>query len=113
MQKRQLQMGEMVRRALAEICLASAFHDPILAGVSPTISSVVMSADLKNASVFFVAAGREQEKQVVVALNQLVPFFKKNLAKKLDIRFIPHLRFIADDSFQKAAHIETLLHHLK
>ena len=113
MNKRQLQMGEVIRHALAEVFLAEVFHDPCLQNLRFTISSVVMSPDLKNAKVFFVASGQEQSRAVVTALNKLVPFFKRSLAKKLQIRFMPTMRFIADDSFQIAEHIETLLHNLK
>ncbi|MCX8516157.1 MAG: 30S ribosome-binding factor RbfA, partial [Alphaproteobacteria bacterium] len=84
-----------------------------LQGLVITISSVMMSPDLKNARVFFVAQRQEQNSEVVQALNRAVPFFKKILAKKLRARFVPHLRFLADDSFQVAEEIETLLHHLR
>ncbi len=108
-----MQMGEIIRHALAEVLLTEQFHDAALQNLVLTISSVMMSPDLKNAKVFFVAAGREQEREVVTALNKLVPFLKKMLAKKLRIRFMPQLRFIADNSFQIAEHIESLLHNIK
>lgn len=107
--QRQLQQGELVRHALAEIFIQQPPQHEKLRGLLITISSVVMSPDLKNAKVYFVAQKKEQDKEVSKALNNSVPYLKKLLSGKLRSRFLPNLKFFPDNSFEIAEHIESIL----
>ena len=55
--QRQLRAGELIRHALVEVLREEEIHDPVLAGVSVTVSEVRLSADLKHANCFVEPLG--------------------------------------------------------
>jgi ribosome-binding factor A len=107
--QRQLRVGEMVRHALVEIIGRSSFRDPDLADLQVTVTAVSMSPDMSNGTVFIVPFGDSDATTLVRALNRAAPFLRRELAREVDLRRVPELRFKADISFGEANRIETLL----
>jgi ribosome-binding factor A len=107
--QRQLRAGELVRHALMEIFAREELEDPALAGVSVTVTEVRMSPDLKHAAAFCAPLGGEDMQKVVTALNRAQGFLRGRLARTIDLRFTPTLKFIADQTFEEAARIGRLL----
>lgn len=105
---RPLQIGEEVRRALAQLFLTAPLCD--LDTRLMTISEVKMSSDLQHAKIFFLPLGAKASdlKTQTKQLNQASGFLRKHLGKKLSLRFIPHLHFLADAAFEKAEHMRKL-----
>ena len=65
-----------------------------------TFSNVVISSDLKNAKIFFsVINNKFSEKKIQIELNKRVKIFRKYLAKQLEIKYIPLLKFYHDDTY--------------
>ena len=106
--QRQLRAGELVRHALVEILREEEPDDPALAGVSITVSEVRMSPDLRHATVFVMPLGGGQAGEVVKALNRVSKFVRGRLGHAVDMKFTPELKFLHDDSFENAAHIDRL-----
>ena len=104
--QRQLQMGENLKRILAEIFLKNNYSS--INGNITTILEVSMSPDLKNAKVFIDVFGNNAN-HIVEKLNKLVPNIRHQIAKKLTARTIPELSFVLDETYKKAHHIEQLL----
>ena len=107
--QRQLRAGELIRHALVEIFQREGFREPALQGVSLTVSEVRVSPDLKNASVFAAPLGGEQQAEVVDALNHAAPHIRGLLGKKIDLKFTPALKFLADETFAEAQKIDAIL----
>jgi ribosome-binding factor A len=107
--QRQLRAGELVRHALMEIFAREELEDPALAGVSITVTEVRMSPDLKHAAAFCAPLGGQDMGRVVTALNRAQGFLRGRLARIADLRFTPTLIFLADDTFDEAQRIGTLL----
>jgi ribosome-binding factor A len=107
--QRQLRVGEEVRHAMAEILASAHLHDPDLVGQSVTVTEVRMSPDLRNATVFVTPLGGFELARVVTGLRRAAPFLRGELARALDLRFVPRLSFEPDLSFDEAARIERLL----
>ena len=108
--QRQLRAGELVRHALVEILRDEDLADPALAGVSVTLSEVRMSADLKHALAFVEPlGGGEHAAEVVAGLNRASGLLRGKLGRLIQLRFTPSLKFIHDDSFDAAAHMNRLL----
>jgi ribosome-binding factor A len=107
--QRQLRAGELVRHTLVEILRAEDLADPALAGVSVTISQVKISPDLKHAVCFVEPLGGENAPAVVAGLNRAAGLLRGRLGHLIDMRFTPSLKFVHDDSFDAATHMNRLL----
>jgi ribosome-binding factor A len=107
--QRQLRAGELVRHALVEILREEALQDPALAGVSVTVTEVKMSPDLKHAICFAMPLGGAHAAEVVAGLNRVAKFLRGRLGHAIDLRFTPALKFVRDESFDAADHMNQLL----
>ena len=103
-------MGETVRHATARILARASFRDPDLQELDMvTVSEVVMSPDLKQATAFVSMLGRDDTDDTVAALNRAAGRIRGELGRMLDAKFTPRLRFQRDRSFEEADRIETLI----
>ncbi|MFN3859766.1 MAG: 30S ribosome-binding factor RbfA [Caulobacter sp.] len=115
--QRQLRAGELIRHALVEVLREEEISDPALSGVSVTVSEVRMSPDLKHALCFVEPLGAGVEgasvagqptTEVVAALNRAARFLRGRLGRHIDMKFTPDLKFIHDESFNAASHMDRL-----
>jgi ribosome-binding factor A len=107
--QRQLRAGELVRHALVEILRTETFVDPVLADTSITIGEVRVSPDLKQALCFVEPLGGVRADAVIEALNRASKFLRLRLGQSIEMKFTPALKFVHDDSFDTATHINKLL----
>ena len=68
-----------------------------------------MSPDLKNARAYILPLGGKNLDKAVNILTEFSYLVRKALSKKLDIKFLPRVSFIADKSFDYAEKIEKLI----
>lgn len=108
--QRQLRVGEELRHGLAELLERGDMRDPVLREARITVTMVDVSPDLRNATAFVVPLGGEHADEILAAMRRAAPFFRARLAKMIDLRFAPEIRFELDRSFDNAARIEKLLH---
>jgi len=105
--KRSDRVSDMIRRVIGEMLLRD-LSDPRL--VSVTITAVEMTADLKIATVFFSAMGKQaQEEASLHGLQSAAGYIKKRLGKELRLRFVPDLLFKVDRTFDYGNQIDRLL----
>jgi len=107
--QRQLRVGEMIRHALAEMLARGAVHDPILEGHVITVPEVRMSADLRVATIYVMPLGGHDQTQVVTALDRNRKFLRGEIARSVNLKFAPDIRFRIDERFDEAQRIEKLL----
>ncbi len=107
--QRQLRAGELVRRALSEIIAEGELHDPALSGRAVTVTEVRMSPDLRHAQVLIDDLMQGDRAELAQALDRAHGFLQKALAKRIDLRFTPKLRFTPDDRGEEAARLSALL----
>jgi ribosome-binding factor A len=106
--QRQLRAGELVRHALATILREETLQDPALLDASVTVTEVRMSPDLKHAICFVEPLGGVQAQAVVDGLNRVSKFLRGRLARQIELKFTPDLKFIHDQSFEEAARMNRL-----
>ncbi|MDC1255279.1 30S ribosome-binding factor RbfA [Paracoccaceae bacterium] len=106
--QRQLRVGELVRRTLAEVFSRNQIYDETLSGVSITVGEVSMSADLKIAHVFVSPLGGNKSKEVVEALNNNKVEIRKIVTKNVKLKFSPELKFLLDATFDNMDAMRTL-----
>ncbi|MGM0421522.1 MAG: 30S ribosome-binding factor RbfA [Pseudomonadota bacterium] len=108
--QRQLRVGEQIRHALFEILQRESFHDPDLAEANMlTISEVKVSPDLKNATAYVSSLKDEGEEDMIKALNRVNRFIKKEVSRRVVLRYTPKIWFKNDPGFDYALDINTLL----
>ena len=106
---RLLRVGENVRHAISAILTRGDVQDPDLERVSVTVSEVRVSPDLRNATVFVMPLGGDEDGKVTKALNRNSAFIRGEMSKVVHMKYMPRLKFKIDESFDEASHIETLL----
>jgi ribosome-binding factor A len=107
--QRQLRVGEIVRHAVAEILSQGHVHDPDLEGHIITVPEVRMSPDLKLATIYVMPLGGRDTDVVIAALERHKKFLRGEVARRVNLKFAPDIRFRADDRFDEAERIEKLL----
>lgn len=99
--QRQLQVGENVRRTLAEVLMRGDIHDPDLARMSVTVGEVRMSPDLKIATAYVMSLGGRGQDELVGLLANNKHELRRIVAKKLGLKYAPDLRFRLDTTFDQ------------
>jgi ribosome-binding factor A len=107
--QRQLRVGETVRHAVAEIFSQGNVHDPDLEGHIITVPEVRMSPDLKLATIYVMPLGGRDADIVIAALERNKKFLRGELARRVNLKFAPDIRFRTDERFDEAERIEKLL----
>ena len=107
--QRQLRVGEAVRHALAEVLAQGEVHDPVLEGHMITVPEVRMSPDLRLATIYVMPLGGRDEAAVVAALERNKRYLRGVIARKVNLKFAPDIRFRLDERFDEAERIEKLL----
>ena len=107
--QRQLRVGELVKQSLGQIFLRDEAKVPNFETKNITVTEVRMSPDLKNARAYILPLGGKNLDQAVNVLTEFSHLVRKALSKKLDIKFLPRVFFIADKSFDYAEKIEKLI----
>jgi ribosome-binding factor A len=107
--QRQLRVGETVRHAIADILSQGSVHDPDLEGHIITVPEVRMSPDLKLATIYVMALGGRDTDVVIAALERNKKFLRGEVARRVNLKFAPELRFRVDERFDEAERIEKLL----
>ncbi|MGE0239714.1 MAG: 30S ribosome-binding factor RbfA [Parvibaculaceae bacterium] len=107
--QRQLRAGELIRHALAEILLRGEVGDPALDRFGLGVHEVAMSPDLRIATVYVRPLVDGQNDQAVKLLAQHARYIRGLLAPRLDMKFMPELRFRIDTAADYADKIDRLL----
>jgi ribosome-binding factor A len=107
--QRQLRVGEIVRHALADILSQGSVHDPDLEGHIITVPEARMSPDLKLATFYVMPLGGRDIDKVVAALERNKKFLRGEVARRVNLKFAPDIRFHVDARFDEAERIEKLL----
>ncbi len=112
--QRQLRVAEQVRHELAKVLLRGHFSDEALMDAARiTVTEVRISPDLKNAKAYVMPLGGKDMDKILPALNDHSKYFQGEVARVLETKYSPKIRFIADDSFGEAQRIERILYDLQ
>jgi ribosome-binding factor A len=107
--QRALRVGELIRHALAEMLTRGDLHDPVIESHLITVPEVRMTADLRLATIYIMPLGGRDVEQVLEALNRNKRFLRGEIARRVNLKFSPDIRFRADERFDEAERIEKLL----
>lgn len=108
--QRQLRVGELVRHALADILARGEIADPDLDGVILSVPEVRMSPDLKNATALVMPLGGMNTKKVMAGLERSRRWLRGQIARRVNLKFAPDIRFQLDTRFDDDDAVTALLH---
>jgi ribosome-binding factor A len=111
--QRQLRAGELIRHALADVLMRGETGDPALEKMAVSVVEVQMSPDLRIATAYVRGLVMGQDEAILAALDRNRKYMRGLLAPKLDMKFMPELRFRIDTSLDYAQKIDALLHDPK
>ena len=103
---RKKRIDEAIKHELANILLRHP-DQPLFKQI--TVTAVDVSADLSIAKVFFSLFSDEKVKEATQVLKQAAWFLRKALARGLNLRVTPRLRFIYDESIRHGQKMSELI----
>lgn len=77
-----------------------------------TITDCKLSHDLSFCKVYFTSTSNLSQKDITKEANEAAPFIRGKLAKVLEVRNTPELRFEYDTSIEYAKNIENIINKL-
>ena len=109
MKHRMLRVNEIVRRELSTIVTRDLIFDDVLV----TINHVDVTPDLKNGHVFVSVLGSGSRGAVIELLEKNRTHLQAEMAKKVVLKYTPHLVFHLDDSTERGARVIKILEEIK
>jgi len=104
-------LADRIREIVAE-ALRRRVKDPRLGFI--TVTDAKVTADLREATVFYTVYGDENERtQTATALESVKGLLRSEVGRQTGVKFTPTLTFVADAVPENAARIEDLLRQAK
>lgn len=107
---RSQRVADLLQRAVSDI-LKKNISDPRLQQL--TITSVNVSPDLRNATVYYVGREDQELKQIQAVLVKAAGFVRCEVAKKVELRVTPKIVFAIDNVLLQAEKLNSLLHNTR
>ena len=111
--QRQLRVGQEIKKIIAEEINFGRVRNLEGKDTLVTIMEVTVSPDLKYADVYFVTSNDKLQGEVQEGLQLAANHFRKVVAGKTKLRYVPEIRFFIDTTMAEADKIEKLLHNPK
>jgi len=104
-------IADRIQEELSEVMIFEV-HDPRLDGVS--ITDVRVDRELAYADIYFSAIeGAQRAKDILAGLDHASGFLRSELAKRVNLRVFPRLRFHWDPTFERGERIDSLIASLR
>ena len=108
---RKFRVRELLMRELGEILRREI---PVETSGLVNIHDVIMSADLRSATIFVGILGTPaQKKHTGALLKKLSPHIRGQLGRNISLRYTPTLRFVMDDSIVEGDRVIALLEQIE
>ena len=109
--RRTQRVGDLILHEMADI-LQRQVKDPRVALV--TITGVDVSPDLRVAKVFYSCLDPEAPAEKILrGLESARGFIRGELARRLELKVVPDLRFQHDDSLDRGFRVQDLLESIR
>jgi ribosome-binding factor A len=107
--QRQLRVGELIRHEMADMLTRGEIHDGVIETHLITVPEVRMSPDLRLATIYVMPLGGRDAEKVLEALEHNARYVRGEIARRVNLKFAPEIRFRIDERFDEAERIEKLL----
>ncbi len=111
MNRRVERVQSLIRHELGEL-IQQDLNDPRITGLV-SITEVEVTPDLRRARIFFSVYGTEEDgKSAMDAFISAQPYLRRELGKRLDLRYAPQLEFRLDRSMEYAEQMNKLFQNI-
>ena len=105
--RRPEKIAELIREEISQI-VGYELEDPRV--LSVTVTDVRVTDNLRDARVFVLAEGTEEERVAALkALQKAAPYVRRQLGTVLNLRYTPEIHFVRDTVEESATRVEELL----
>ena len=109
--KRSEKVADLIQKEISEM-LGRTIKDPRIGFV--TITRVEVSKDCRSAKVYFSVAGTlEERERSMKGLDSARGYVRRELGKRIRLRYTPEITFRFDPSIEYAIHIGEVIEQLK
>lgn len=109
--KRSDKVADLIHREVSEMLLRSV-KDPRVGWV--TITRVKVTEDCRLAKIYFSVTGTQEERErSTEGLESAKGFIRKELGKRIRLRYTPEIRFQFDPTIEYAIHLEEVFQGLQ
>jgi ribosome-binding factor A len=109
--RRASRVGDLILREIADL-LMTRVKDPRVK--KTTVTGILVSKDLRYARVYYSLIGDEQEiLEAQRGLDSAKGFIKREIALRMDLKYVPDLVFKHDPSLAVGDHMEKLFRRLR
>lgn len=109
--RRSEKVADLIQKEISEM-LTRTLKDPRIGFV--TITRVSVSEDCRRANVYFSVAGTfEERKSSLEGLNSARGYVRKELGRRIRLKYTPDILFHFDPSIEYAIHIEEIFHQIR
>lgn len=78
-----------------------------------TVTAASITNDLSFAKVYVTILNDKEKEQILKLLNNASGFIERELAKRVEIRKIPNITFVYDESIEYANNIENIIERIE
>ena len=107
---RMRRVAERLRTELSTL-LARSARDPGLLGV--TVTEVRMTPDLQLARVYYTLLDDSDRSSAARGLRRARPYLRREIGQRLQLRQVPQIRFLYDDSAERQDRIARLFDEIE
>ena len=108
MNSRRLQKAAQAIREVVGISILRDLKDPRIEHV--TVTHVEVAADMRKARIFVSVMGDEKQQNLCLhGLQHAAGFLQAKVAKRIDTRYTPILKFVLDQGVKKSIEINQIL----
>ncbi len=108
--KRSEKVADLIRKEISEM-LVRGIKDPRIGFV--TVTRVKVTDDCRSARIYFSVMGTaEQRDRSIEGLNSARGYVRKELGRRISLRYTPEITFQFDPSIEYAIHMEEVFQHI-
>jgi len=109
--KRSDRVADLIRKEVSDMLMTSV-KDPRIGFV--TVTRVAVSDDCRQAKIYFSVMGTTEEQQrAIQGLASATGFIRKELGRRVRLRYTPEISFQFDPSIEYAIHMEEVFRELE
>ena len=103
-------LQELIKQEVSDI-IFNELKDPRIGFV--TVTSVVCTEDLREAKIYVSVMGDEKKvRDTLYGLNSSLGFVRREVGRRIRLRFTPEISFALDTSLNYSDHIQRLLNEI-